>query len=64
MLDRTGLVMQMAKVFTGERVLDPETPPEEVQRRADQALARVECYLGVDIDQAKEIVSKVLEDVA
>ena len=64
MLDRAALVMQMAKVFAGERVLDPETPPEEIQRQADQALARVEFYLGVDIEQAQEIVSKVLEDVA
>ena len=41
MLDRGGLVIQMAKVIAGERVLDPAEPGEEARRRADEALARV-----------------------
>ena len=50
MLDRGGLVVQMAKVIAGERVLDPAEPDEEARRRADEALARVEIFLGVDVD--------------
>ena len=63
MLDREGLVHQMAKVIAGERVLDPAEPDEEARRRADEALARVEIFLGVDVDQARDIVSRVLADV-
>ena len=62
-MDRCALVLQMAKAFAGEDVLDPELPDEEVRHRADQALARVEFYLGIDVEEAKEIVSKVMEDV-
>jgi hypothetical protein len=64
MLDRSALVKQMAKAFAGEDVMDPEVPEEEIQRRADHALARVELYLGVDVEEAKDIVTKVLEDVS
>jgi hypothetical protein len=64
MLDRGGLVVQIAKVITGERVLDPAPPDEEARRRADEALARVELFLGVDVDQAREIVNRVLADVS
>lgn len=64
MLDRGGLVRQMAKAFVGEDVLDPLAPDEETRRRAEEALARVELYLGVDVQEAKEIVTRVLEDVA
>ena len=64
MLDRGGLVVQMAKVITGERVLDPAQPDEEARRRADEALARVEIFLGVDVDQAREILNRVLADVS
>ena len=53
----------MAKVIAGERVLDPAEPDEEARRRADEALARVEIFLGVDVDQARDIVSRVLADV-
>jgi hypothetical protein len=63
-LDRGGLVVQMAKVIAGERVLDPAEPDEEARRRADEALARVEIFLGVDIDQARDIVTRVLVDVS
>jgi hypothetical protein len=63
MLDREGLVVQMAKAFAGENVMDPAEPDQELQRRADEALARIEFYLGVDVEQAKEIVAKVMEDV-
>jgi hypothetical protein len=64
MLDRGGLVVQMAKVIAGERVLDPAEPDEEARRRADEALARVEIFLGVDVDQARDIVNRVLGDVS
>jgi len=64
MLDRGGLVVQMAKVIAGERVLDPAEPDEEARRRADEALARVEIFLGMDVDQARDIVNRVLGDVS
>jgi hypothetical protein len=64
MLDRGGLVNQMAKVISGERVLDPATPDDEARRRAEEALARVEIFLGVDVDQARDIVTRVLADVS
>ena len=64
MLDRGGLVVQMAKVIAGERVLDPAVPDEEACRRADEALARVEIFLGMDVDQARDIVNRVLGDVS
>ena len=64
MLDRGGLVVQMAKVITGERLLDPAEPDDEARRRADEALARVEIFLGVDVDQAREILTRVLADVS
>lgn len=64
MLDRGGLVVQMAKVIAGERVLDPAQPDEEARRRADEALARVEIFLGVDVDQARDILNRVLADVS
>ena len=64
MLDRGGLVVQMAKVIAGERVLDPDEPGEEARRRADEALARVEIFLGVDVDEARDILKRVLTDVS
>ena len=64
MLDRGGLVVQMGKVIAGERVLDPAQPDEEARRRADEALARVELFLGVDVDQARDILTRVLHDVS
>ena len=63
-MDRGGLVVQMAKVIAGERVLDPAQPDDEARRRADEALARVEIFLGVDVDQAREILTRVLADVS
>jgi len=64
MLDRGGLVMQMAKVIVGERVMDPAEPDAEARKRADEALARVEIFLGVDVDEAREIVARVMHDVS
>jgi len=64
MLDRGGLVVQMAKVIAGERVLDTAEPDDEARRRADEALARVEIFLGVDVDEARDIVKRVLSDVS
>jgi hypothetical protein len=63
MLDRSTLVVQMAKAFVGESVMDPELPAEDIQQGADDALSRVELYLGLDVEQAREILSRVLEDV-
>jgi len=63
MLDRRGLVVQMAKVIVGERMLDPAEPDDEARRREDEALAWVEIFLGVDVDEAREIVTRVLHDV-
>jgi len=40
-----------------------EVPYVELQRRAADALSRVEVFLGVEIEEAKEIVSRVIEDV-
>jgi hypothetical protein len=54
----------MAKVIAGERLLDPALPDDEARRRADEALARVEIFLGVDVDEAREIVTRVLGDVS
>ncbi len=64
MIDRSGLVVQMAKVIAGERVLDPAQPDAEARKRADEALARVELFLGVDVDEARDIVTRVLHDVS
>ena len=64
MLDRGGLVVQMAKVIAGERVLDPAEPDEEARRRAAEALARVEIFLGADVDEARDILKRVLSDVS
>jgi hypothetical protein len=64
MLDRGGLVVQMAKVIAGERVLDPTEPDEQARRRADEALARVELFLGVDVEEAREVLTRVLHDVS
>ena len=64
MLDSGGLVVQMAKVIVGERVLDPAEPDEQARRRADEALARVEMFLGVDVEEAREVLMRVLHDVS
>ena len=64
MLDRQALIMQMAKVIVGESVMDPVLPNEDARRCADEVLSRVELFLGVDVEQAKEIVTKVLEEVS
>jgi hypothetical protein len=63
-MDRGALVKQMAKAFAGESMMDPSTPRDELKRRAEAALARVELYLGVEIEEAKEIVAKVIEEVS
>ena len=64
MLDRCALVTQMAKAFVGEGVLNPVQPDEALRQRAEEALARVELYLGVDVEEAKDIVTRVMEDVS
>jgi hypothetical protein len=64
MLDRGGLVVQMAKVIAGERVLDPTEPGADARRLADEALARVELFLGVDVEEARDVLARVLHDVS
>ena len=64
MMDRDALVLQMAKAFVGEAIIYPELPNDEIQRRADEALTRVERFLGLDVEQAKDILSRVLQDVS
>jgi hypothetical protein len=64
MLDRSTLVVQMAKAFVGESIMDPEEPAGDIQQGADEALARVELYLGIDVEQARDILARVLEDVS
>ncbi len=56
--------MQMAKAFVGESIMDPEEPAADIQEGADEALSRVELYLGLDVEQAREILARVLEDVS
>jgi hypothetical protein len=63
MLDRTHLVAQMAKAFASQDAGSDERP-DELEKHADAALSRVEIFLGVDIEQAKDIVTKVMEDVS
>jgi hypothetical protein len=54
----------MAKAFVHREATDPTPPTDQERERADEALSRVELYLGVDVEQAKEIVTRVLEDVS
>lgn len=60
-MERDALITQMARAFAaGEAGTSDD---DDLRRRADEALARVESYLGVEIEEAKEIVGKVLEDI-
>lgn len=63
-MERSKLVQQMAKAFVGESQIDPAVPDEQTQRRAEEALARVEMFLGADVEEAREIVARVLDDVS
>ena len=63
-IQRRKLVVQMAKAFAGESLMDPVVPDEATQRHAEEALSRVEMYLGADIEEAREILERVLEDVS
>ena len=54
----------MAKAFAGEAPLDWAVPDEAIQRRAEEALSRVEMFLGADIEEARQILERVLEDVS
>lgn len=63
-MERSKLVLQMAKAFAGESLMDPAEPDETTQRRAEEALERVERYLGADVEEARDIVARVLEDVS
>jgi hypothetical protein len=53
----------MAKAFAGTGMAERADPDDELKRRAAEALARVEVYLGVEIEEAKQILTKVQEDV-
>ena len=63
-MERSALVLQMAKTFVGESLIDPASPDDETRRRADEALARVEIFLGIDVEEARDILARVLEDVS
>ncbi|MFL5304157.1 MAG: hypothetical protein ACJ8F1_03040 [Polyangia bacterium] len=63
-MERNKLVLQMAKAFVGESLIDPAMPDEHTRRRAEDALARVEMFLGADVEEAREILTRVLEDVS
>ncbi len=63
-MERSKLVLQMAKAFVGESLMDPVEPDAAAQRRAEQALERVERYLGADVEEARDILARVLEDVS
>ena len=63
-MERSKLVQQMAKAFAGESQMDPVVPDEQAQHRAEEALSRVEMFLGADVEEAREIVSRVMEDVS
>ncbi len=62
-MEREALVAQMAKAFSGQSMMDPSPTAEDQRRRAAEALARVELFLGADIEEAKDILSRVAEDV-
>jgi len=62
-MERRQLVLQMAKAFAGERPLDPTVPDAAMQLRAAEALSRVELFMGADIEEAREIIERVHEDV-
>jgi len=62
-MERRHLVLQMAKAFAGEAQLDPTLPDPAMQRRAEEALSRVELFLGADVEEAREIIERVHEDV-
>jgi hypothetical protein len=64
MLDREMLVVQLAKAFTGHGTLDTSLPMPEERARAEDALRKVEMFLGTDVEQAREILTRVLEDVS
>ena len=64
MVDRATLVVQIAKALAGQSALDSTEPVPDEHRRAEEALRRVELFLGADIEQAREILTRVLEDVS
>jgi hypothetical protein len=67
MFDRAALVTQMAKAFGGRNLglhaAEVESS-KELEERAEHALTKVEIFLGIDIEEAKEIVTRVVEDVS
>jgi hypothetical protein len=64
MQTRAELVVQLARLISGEPVHDPRAPNDEVLSQADALLKRVELFLGADVEEAKEILTRVLEDVS
>ncbi len=63
-MERSKLVLQMAKAFVGESMMDPIEPDETTRQRAEQALERIERYLGADVEEARDILARVMEDVS
>jgi hypothetical protein len=64
MLDRNTLVSQIAKILEGDEPQAQKTPTAEARQRADRVLSKVEVFLGVEIEEARDILARVLEDVS
>jgi hypothetical protein len=62
-LDRQGLIVQMALALEGESILDATAPSPQRLAEAERALSKVELYLGIRIEEAKEIMDKALADL-
>jgi hypothetical protein len=63
MQTREDLVVQLAHLLDREAPRDLRSPTNESRARADEILTRVELFLGTDIEDAKEILTRVFEDV-
>jgi hypothetical protein len=61
MEDRETLVARIARAVEGQDQLDPTSPQTESREVAERALAQVELFLGVQISEAKEAVSRILQ---
>jgi hypothetical protein len=62
-LDRQGLIVQIALALEGESLLDATAPSPQRLAEAERALGKVELYLGIRIEEAKDIMDKALEDL-
>jgi hypothetical protein len=62
-LDRHNLIVQMALALEGESLLNAVAPGQQRLAEAERALGKVELYLGLGIEEVKEIVDKALVDL-